>query len=274
MATRVEKQCVICGRDCSNRPRTRDPIGRYACSSCYAKACSAHGHGESADTSDLSSELTPEIVDEVMTHAPDCPRCGTAREPGTVVCVNCGYDTRTGDRLEVHVEGSVTAPAGCESSTAMWDRIIARARGDAVRKAWSQAGWSVVVIVAGLAAMAFASTPDDTGLAARVAAHLPKLGTLVASGGFGLWIASRIWLGGVGPLPLAVLRLAAVYAGAYAVTLYATPLPFDGWFVTIAAYLVLLMWIFRLGVIDTWMLAVLTIGLHVGAGLAVPALMP
>ncbi len=34
----MTKTCVICGEDCSGRPRTKDPKGRYYCLPCYERA--------------------------------------------------------------------------------------------------------------------------------------------------------------------------------------------------------------------------------------------
>jgi hypothetical protein len=252
----------------------RDASGRYACISCYEEARRTRGAIDPGDTSELKSELVPEIVDEAADTATRCPKCSTERVPGTVLCTSCGYDLRTGDRLEPRVTGPVVGHPGSGSVSAMWDRIFARSRRDRVRRAREQGPWVFVVLGAGLVAMALATTTGDATIAAGFVAHLPKLGAHVAIGAVGLWIASRIWLGDVGPFPLAILRLAAVYSGAYAVALHTAPLPLDGWFMTVGAYFLLLMWLLRLNLNDAGLLGLLTIGMHVGVCFAVPDLVP
>jgi hypothetical protein len=74
----------------------------------------------------------------------------------------------------------------------------------------------------------------------------------------GLWLATKVLIDDAGPLPLALLRLAGVYACTDAVALMAAPLLGIGWLIKLAVYLGLLMWLFDLDTTESVLLAVIT----------------
>ncbi len=91
------------------------------------------------------------------------------------------------------------------------------------------------------------------------------LGVKLLVGVIGLWIACSLWLGGVGTLGLAILRLAGIYATADLVTLIAEPLMLLSWLIRVTVYVCLIAWLFDLDVresiivaIITWLLKVVT----------------
>ncbi len=74
----MAKICVICGEDCSGRPRTKDRRGRYYCLGCYERARqqqnTAH-QAESEGTHEVPSEPPPlsELMNGVVGEAESMP---------------------------------------------------------------------------------------------------------------------------------------------------------------------------------------------------------
>ncbi len=89
----------------------------------------------------------------------------------------------------------------------------------------------------------------------------------------GLWVAAKLWLGGVGPLGLGILRLAGIYAITDLVALVAAPLMILGWFIHIILYVCLLAWLFDLEFSDSIIVAVITFLLKIVASAAVMMMM-
>ncbi|CAG0970577.1 hypothetical protein PHYC_01223 [Phycisphaerales bacterium] len=113
-----QKTCTVCGLDVAGKPRVKDAQGRYMCQDCFNKARAARGAQNAPkiaaqaakplspppDESDNSFLLDIGKKGSVSERgvAP-CPECGRALEEGTVVCVGCGYNSKTGKRLQVKV---------------------------------------------------------------------------------------------------------------------------------------------------------------------------
>lgn len=92
------KHCVICGVDCTDKPRLRDASGRYYCKPCHAIALAEkvqrgidQVRGEAA-TYSLIDEIA-EPPTESLTTLP-CPICGARFLPGAQECSGCGADLR------------------------------------------------------------------------------------------------------------------------------------------------------------------------------------
>ena len=85
----------------------------------------------------------------------------------------------------------------------------------------------------------------------------------------GLWAASAIWLGGMGPLGLGILRLAGIYAMTDMITLFLGELAFVGWLIRLVCYVAMLAWLFDLDPAESILLAILTFVLKIGAGIAI-----
>lgn len=77
--------------------------------------------------------------------------------------------------------------------------------------------------------------------------------------------------GGAGPLGLAILRLAGIYAAVDLLAVIIAPLFFVGWLIQLVCYVCLLAWLFELEVSESIALAVVTFLLKVGAGLILAA---
>ena len=84
----------------------------------------------------------------------------------------------------------------------------------------------------------------------------------------GLWAASAIWLGGMGPLGLGILRLAGIYAMTDMIALFLGELAFVGWLIQMVCYVAMLAWLFDLDPAESILLAILTFVLKIGAGIA------
>lgn len=102
---------MVCGEDCSNRPRTKDPKGRYYCKPCfelarrrYQKKAAARARSRAPAPPDahgqpyVLTEPAPESKQAPVPSRPSaaCPSCGRPLPPNTKICVNCGVNVATG----------------------------------------------------------------------------------------------------------------------------------------------------------------------------------
>jgi hypothetical protein len=110
------KTCGICGEDCSNRPRTKDAKGRYFCKACYERT---QGNGNVAKERIRAAAIAGastnplEMLLERQPAAPAmsaCPACRSPMPVGSMVCVSCGYNMRTGAATSVTVKKVPSAP--------------------------------------------------------------------------------------------------------------------------------------------------------------------
>ena len=85
----------------------------------------------------------------------------------------------------------------------------------------------------------------------------------------GLWAASAIWLGGMGPLGLGILRLAGIYAMTDMIALFLGELAFVGSLIQLVCYVAMLAWLFDLDPAESILLAILTFVLKIVAGFAI-----
>lgn len=123
------KVCIRCQEDCSNRPRVRDPQGRYVCKRCLQKAVDQK-HGGSADAKPSRQRSTPKPapVEQPMFEDVDtdflasyqdqpegmampaqqqqagpmrtCLNCKQPMSADAVVCMQCGYNAQTGRKMK------------------------------------------------------------------------------------------------------------------------------------------------------------------------------
>lgn len=117
------KICVICGQDCSDRPRTRDMRGRLYCKTCYEQAreqqrlSKAHPPPISVAPPTKSDDIaleplparSPQRVMVTREQSASCPACGKTIATGATICMSCGFDTRTGHHVNVR-EARANAP--------------------------------------------------------------------------------------------------------------------------------------------------------------------
>lgn len=118
----VRKPCVFCGVECDGQPRVKDPQGRYYCKPCYDSRESRRGAGasqqprtpagspsrESSDQDDPMIDLAAlasaaSAAPAAASAALTCPACASSLAPGSVFCVGCGHDLRTGAKAATKV---------------------------------------------------------------------------------------------------------------------------------------------------------------------------
>ena len=99
------KVCIRCKQDCSNRPRVKDPQGRYTCRVCLD---AAKPLARPAPPDDGAIPIADEPLPASLLDAPAapvaaglamCPSCGSSIPHGGAICVQCGFDVRKGQKL-------------------------------------------------------------------------------------------------------------------------------------------------------------------------------
>ncbi len=155
MAGGAVKQCVVCGEDCANKPRVKDPKGRYYCKPCYNRAAAERREKQRQRDLEGSRESSPPPNDPgnestagglglgSLLDDPDasgsgmgmgigmadgtCPECGNGYEAGAVICVNCGYNLRSGKKLQASViedDGAADGADGASPARTKWPTVI------------------------------------------------------------------------------------------------------------------------------------------------------
>jgi hypothetical protein len=119
------KTCVVCGQDCTDRPRVKDNRGRYFCQPCFQKleqkqkaaappqavAVAAAAKAPAAKPAARSAPAGgPDLLSDLATMAAaapaaeierNCPACSKPLAPNAIFCTNCGYNIQTGQRVSV-----------------------------------------------------------------------------------------------------------------------------------------------------------------------------
>ena len=112
-----DKICVVCKQDVSNKPRRKDPTGKYICEDCAKKAAAAKTAGPDAKPgapspttkalakAPASDGLGDDFWNSKMQPAGGaaaCPGCGTMMPGGAKLCTRCGHDLVTGKPHRTH----------------------------------------------------------------------------------------------------------------------------------------------------------------------------
>lgn len=118
----MTKTCIICGVDCTDKPRIKDSKGNYACKSCAeakkagankkpaaAKAAQSQApRAAAASTADLMSEWISGSDEGKIAmgelQQPACPKCEHPMMPGNVICMGCGFNTASGKKLRTQIK--------------------------------------------------------------------------------------------------------------------------------------------------------------------------
>jgi hypothetical protein len=130
-------------------------------------------------------------------------------------------------------------------------------------------GGAVVMVVLGLRG---ADDPDAPAGAVLALVYPIGLAIQLVFGVAGLWIAANLWLGGAGPLGLAILRLAGVYAMTDLIGIVVAPLHLVGWIIKIAIYVAMLAWLFEFEIAESIIVALITFVIKIIATLAIASL--
>lgn len=117
----AKKVCVVCGEDCSARPRVKDPEGRYMCKACLparqgAVAGAKGGVGAAAGVAAApvavaaaarGDDVLGQLVEEVVSaRGEPCPACSAPMNRDQVICVKCGFSIARGRQLRTHVQSA------------------------------------------------------------------------------------------------------------------------------------------------------------------------
>ncbi len=125
------------------------------------------------------------------------------------------------------------------------------------------------LVVMGLHLMTTPEDPDGISGAVLAAAYPIGLAIELAFGVAGLWIAATLWLGGAGPLGLAIVRLAGIYAMTDLIGIIVAPLVMVGWLIMVVLYVVMLAWLFEFDIKESIMVALITFLLKFLAGVVI-----
>lgn len=120
------KTCLICGLDVSDKPRAKDAQGRYTCKECLDRALKAKAAQQQAKAPPKApAASSPKAADEPVAnnaflldlgkpaikagqHA--CPNCAKPVMDDAKICVNCGMNQQTGQRLHIQVQRPDSKP--------------------------------------------------------------------------------------------------------------------------------------------------------------------
>ncbi|MCC6230158.1 MAG: hypothetical protein IT432_13150 [Phycisphaerales bacterium] len=104
-----DKICVVCKQDVSNKPRRKDPAGKYICEDCAKKTAAAKpavpkpGSPTPKTSAPAKSPAGDGLSDDFWNSkmqpaggAAACPGCGTMMPGGSKLCTRCGFDLVTG----------------------------------------------------------------------------------------------------------------------------------------------------------------------------------
>jgi hypothetical protein len=128
-------------------------------------------------------------------------------------------------------------------------------------------------IVIGFRLLSGGTGPDEMSGVVSALLYVLVISIELIVGVAGLWAASAIWLGGVGPLGLGILRLAGVYAMTDMITLFLGELAFVGWLIRLVCYVAMLAWLFDLDPAESILLAILTFVLKIVAGITIAVIL-
>lgn len=255
MSTEPVKICTVCRTDCSTRKRLRKPDGTYVCADCVqsqraAPSASSSSPSRSAPATNapqVGATLTPGPHDNPIeldrTPDPDslrplrvvrniqCPSCMHTLGHDSVICINCGYDRRTGligtgpdakavkrkpsskltcAKCEYDLTGlrSNVCPE-CGTKFSLSDRKHRRRSDEAkrvVRMAYLVPAWMFGISMA-IGLMLIAARDKDAKVAGFYALFVVAR-ALVATGVY--FMMCMLWVGFDAPLHLTFLRLSGI----------------------------------------------------------------
>ena len=237
------KVCVLCGQDCSSRPRTKNPEGQYACNACLEAKRKANAAARVRTEPRLRTEPEPEGLHELRAHLaepepvsieakplddyddipdamdalledlPDqtevesgsCPSCGMAMAQEAVMCTHCGHNMKTGASVSAAKAPKVKASSGF---------------GAALGSVTSMAGGAVAMLVLAIfgAGVGGALGAGIWAAIAHYAGFEFSLIAILVGGlcGVGAAVATQGRGGAVAGVIAAVMALAAIAGGKYA----------------------------------------------------------
>ncbi len=217
----IEKQCVVCRKSCVGHPRIKNAQGQYAHRACVdekgrpkapaqakpdpdpdlqALGFDDDGFGDMGDLLDDISSTPAGDAQSGLVAA--CPSCGVAMQPGTVVCMQCGYNTNSGKALKTKSKnrgpgegiGGIAGKAG-GAALAPFLPII----GACIAGVIGAAAWAAIAYFTGY----------ELGILAWIIGGLVGFGALVGARGNGNMLVGLV---------AAVVAIGSILGGKYTVT--------------------------------------------------------
>ncbi len=215
MVNQPEKVCVICGQSCAGQPRIKDAQGNYAHRACVdAKIAQEHHQQEQLPVDDAGMEGMWDDLPEVEEPAAPagapgmCPSCGQRISPEHVLCVHCGFNTKTGKAMKQRV---LDTSSGRDSKVL---KVGAAAGGMALKPVFPLIG----ALVAGLIGAALWAgivyfTNYEVGIVAWAIGGMVGIGAAIGARGEG---------GALTGAMAAIVAMASIVGGKYAVAYIVT----------------------------------------------------
>jgi hypothetical protein len=270
------KVCILCGADCSKRPRVKDAQGRYSCKECLER----HTQTAPPPADDLipSDLLAIEASAAPAAGLQVCPNCQSSMPHGAPICIQCGFDSRKNAIINTNQSVEKARPGGrgkcpecgyslkglkhnkCPECGTLVLRQTERdkARYDSDRIARMAYIKPLLHFGVGILIVAFFYLAQNEGEALMF--YALKYAIQVPIGVVAFFLCCLLWMGFDAPMHLTALRLAGVYAlvDAASLILSLLPLHFLGWVIVLAIYIGLLAEALELDLQDAIIVGVVT----------------
>ncbi|MCC6660411.1 MAG: hypothetical protein IT437_05950 [Phycisphaerales bacterium] len=228
-ATTTGKTCVLCGQDCSGKPRVKDPQGKYMCKACHEqagqKATTARQKGAAADARaaavagavkdarkpprtvsafDTGDDAGVPLDGLAFASGETCPcgSCGLPIAPAVVVCPSCGFNKETGRaprKVKVAAEGpGAAAIAGAAANVLIFANplvwlVAACVAGAIGAGAWylivAQTGHAIRIVILGIGIMVGLTVKLASGRHSGVTSGSIAVGVTLIAIFVGYWFA-------------------------------------------------------------------------------------
>ena len=100
----MAKICIVCGEDCSTRPRVKNPQGEYACRTCADTAAARGVVSGPSPSGGGEDDLLADLIGDAVDHMGDvCPTCGVVLPQDAVICTHCGLNIQAGKQIKTRI---------------------------------------------------------------------------------------------------------------------------------------------------------------------------
>jgi hypothetical protein len=213
----------------------------------------SRGVATAADDDDVLRDLVEEAA------ARRCPYCEEPVVSASIICIHCGFNAETRDFVRTRVEGLRLTSDFEDRSGRRRER--ARATASAMLA-------PVMLLAFGLLTRAVAGATLFDLPAAVNPLYLGGLAIATLIGVTALWVIARVWFRGLGPVHLAVVRLAAAYAVVDALMLFVAPILLIGLTIAALVHIILVSRLFEMELQDALVVGALTLLLKICVFLA------
>lgn len=283
------KICVICGEDCSGRPRIKDSKGRYYCKSCHEEALRRkQAPAEAAPPPKPKPELELPVDDGSGMMAETLEQSEAAATES--------HELRVEDLVDSGPAPPTSPAPRPLDPRIVHRRLIADTARNTIRAKYMK---PLVLLVGGVAVTMVAMRGVDATAGAGSAfgalvgvSFLVQLVIASATGAAIFWLAAKTWLGDLGPAHLILLRVAGINAAVVAVfsltvaastTMVGNLAEFSGWagalgfgcfglLIISVCWIGLTMWLFDLSFVQVVLLTIFVFIVNFVIGLVLRAI--